>query len=1038
MKPIELEISAFGPYKDLTKIDFTKIGENGIFLITGDTGAGKTTIFDAIVFALYGNVSGSNRQVNSVRSDFADENIKTYVNLTFIHKGKIYKVSRNPQYERLSKRGNGTTTQVADASLELDEEVLATGVTNVDAKIREILGIDVRQFKQISMLAQGEFLKILFADSKERMEIFRKIFDTYIYEQITTKLKEKLNESKNLLDTYRTKFLTNTNNINWKEKPEFINILDEKNIHNYINEIISFLKNEVNLEKEEESKIDEEVEKIQNELTKKETNISKAIELNEKISRYELLIGKEKEKSSLKKVYEDKQNKIEQNQKIQAIILPKKQLVIKSNNELKEIEDRIKENALQIKALELAEKEFEKKDLKVSELKLNYEDLEKSKVEIEKYLQEIQNIDNILNVILNCDKKQTSLSNLMKKEENILNLKNNLQEYKSLSESLEKILQEKEKITEIEKLIKEREILSKTFETINKEFRMLEDEFRVEENKFYREQAGILAETLIENEPCPVCGSIQHPNIAKRSTALSKEELEVLKAKKEKKEKEKNNANEKVSIVTAKLDTLNNELKYNKDTITLIEYINNTNEEFENNKKKQLRIKDQIEKLYFNIEYRKIDFDNFDYDNFKQQFDIKKRNVENEISKDNALIENFSKNMKKEFSEKEDIKEYASDVKNKYEILYAKNLTLTKNIKDLCYQIEEKDIDIDKLNFEKFKEDYEESKKEHSRRITELNTRKNEFKKREEESIKENERLKDEYKEAYNSLGFKTEDSYKESLISDENVKLIKKEIEDYNKECIEITTTIKELKEIIKDKNKVDLEKNKEEIELIKQSQKDKKSKQLEVKSKLKLNTQILESLNKDSEKVIEQINTFTITEDLYKTASGTYSGKRRIEFEQYVQAAYFDMILIEANKRLVKMTGNRFELVRKENSSRISDKIGLDLEVIDNYTGKRRDVKSLSGGESFKAALSLSLGVSDVIQSYSGGVVVETLFVDEGFGSLDTESRQQAIATLVQLTDNNKLIGIVSHVTELKDAIDKKIIISKTSNGSKISFEI
>ena len=191
MKPLSIEISAFGPYKDCIKIDFRKIGENGIFLITGDTGAGKTTIFDAIVFALYGNVSGSNRQVSSVRSDFADPDTKTYVKLEFSHKGKVYIVERNPQYERIKKSGNGTTTQGADASIETNGEVLTTGISNVDRKVQEILGIDVKQFKQISMLAQGEFLKILFADSKERTEIFRKIFDTYIYQNITRILESK-------------------------------------------------------------------------------------------------------------------------------------------------------------------------------------------------------------------------------------------------------------------------------------------------------------------------------------------------------------------------------------------------------------------------------------------------------------------------------------------------------------------------------------------------------------------------------------------------------------------------------------------------------------------------------------------------------------------------------------------------------------------------------------------------------------------------------------------------------------------------------
>ena len=201
--------------------------------------------------------------------------------------------------------------------------------------------------------------------------------------------------------------------------------------------------------------------------------------------------------------------------------------------------------------------------------------------------------------------------------------------------------------------------------------------------------------------------------------------------------------------------------------------------------------------------------------------------------------------------------------------------------------------------------------------------------------------------------------------------------------------------------------------------------------------NNRILVDLQTNSKKLDSKIKEFTMVEDLSKIANGTVYGKRRIEFEQFVQASYFDMVIIEANKRLLKMTDNRFLLVRKESSERVSDKIGLELEVIDNYNGKRRDVKSLSGGEAFKAALSLALGLSDVIQSYSGGIVVDTMFIDEGFGSLDTESREQAINTLNQLTDNHKLIGIISHVTELKERIDKKVIVTKSTEGSKITVE-
>ena len=253
----------------------------------------------------------------------------------------------------------------------------------------------------------------------------------------------------------------------------------------------------------------------------------------------------------------------------------------------------------------------------------------------------------------------------------------------------------------------------------------------------------------------------------------------------------------------------------------------------------------------------------------------------------------------------------------------------------------------------------------------------------------------------------------------------------------VDVNKELEEIQKEIKGFEKVDLTAKIQEFNNKKQELEDMRKQQMEYHRIFENNNRILVDLQTNSKKLDSKIKEFTMVEDLSKIANGTVYGKRRIEFEQFVQASYFDMVIIEANKRLLKMTDNRFLLVRKESSERVSDKIGLELEVIDNYNGKRRDVKSLSGGEAFKAALSLALGLSDVIQSYSGGIVVDTMFIDEGFGSLDTESREQAINTLNQLTDNHKLIGIISHVTELKERIDKKVIVTKSTEGSKITIE-
>lgn len=1036
MKPLNLEISAFGPYKNKIEIDFTKIGENGIFLITGDTGAGKTTIFDAIVFALYGESSGSNRKGISVRSDFADGNTATYVILKFSHKDKIYKIERNPQYERPKKNGEGTTTQIADASIFEDDEVLATGVNNVEKKVQEILGIDVKQFKQISMLAQGEFLKILFAESKDRTEIFRKIFDTYVYEDIKNKLRSKQSEAYMNLNSFKTQFLTNANNIRWQEKPGFMSAINEKNVHTYTKDVLELLQDEVENDKKKIDEINEEFKKIDEDVKQRELKILEAEKINANFIRLNELKQRSEEQIAKKETYENKQKQIQNTQKIKELVLPKEQIYKKIQNEVNEINLQAKENSHILDELNITEKEFENKDIKVNELKIKSEDLKKQSEKINKFSEEIKNINEILNTISEHDKYSEIINIANEKEEKILKLKDILSEYAKLNEEKEKIAEENSKAQEIELTFKEREIANKDFDTIIDEYRKIEDCYRLEEDKFYKGQAGILAENLEEGQKCPVCGSTHHPELAVKSETLSKEELDKLKIKKEEIEDRKNKSNEKLSAINAKLDTLIKNINVDSKNENLNEYLAKINLNLENIKKGITSKYEEANNLYINITEEKLNIEDFDYDSFKSEFDSRKKIVQEKIIQCNAIVDNFSKNMKKELSAKTDIKEYAQEVKDNYEKIQREFSSISETICDLYYDIEKATISIDEFDFDEFKEKYEQSKKEYSKKITECKTKQNEYIKNIALKDKELENSKIEYENAYKSLGFENEEIYKENILDENALDVAIKEVQKYNETCIEVQTQIKELSDTLKNKEVVNLEKDKEEFEKAKNDFEQVKQKQLDINSKYINNLEINKSLKENSTYLIKQIEEYALLEDLYKLASGNSVGKRKIDFEEYVQSAYFDMILIEANKRLVKMTGNRFELVRKE-SGKLNEKLGLDLEVIDNYTGKKRDVKSLSGGESFKAALSLSLGVSDIIQSYSGGVVVDTLFIDEGFGSLDTESREQAINTLYLLADNNKLIGIISHVTELKERIDKKIIIEKTQEGSNIKIE-
>ena len=897
MKPINIIISAFGPYKDKVIIDFTKLGENGIFLITGDTGAGKTSIFDAISFAIFGEVSGSNRPIQSIRSDFADPETETFVELEFLHKNKIYKILRNPTYEKPKKKGDGFTKKTADASLEFDDKVV-TGIKNVDTKIEEILGINAKQFKQIAMLAQGEFLKILFAESKDRTEIFRKIFDTNIYNLIAKKLKENLKENEEKLKELKNSFTTNTANILWSDENKAD--ISSKDLNEVdIATVLEALKLEIKNNDAENTSLQEKILKKEQEINVNEGNIKKQEELNIKIDNYNELLKKQIEYKQQEKEIEELKIKIAKNQKIKEVIKPK--------------EEKVKNQEEQIQKLE--------KDL-----------------------------ENLNTKIINGQKKEKEHNT---KIETVNKIGEIYKEYGNCVEIKDELLEKANRLKNIEKLELKKAEQVKEYTKIENEYKVMNADFLEKEDEFFKEQAGIIAEKLEENKPCPVCGSIEHPKIAQKSVSvLTKHELDKLKEILEKKQKEKQLKQEECIKTNSQINTLVEEFKSDcNQEFDLEQFKNSIREKFNKNKEKLEINEKMLSEEYNKLSSNTLMIKEFDFEKFKDSV-IESINLEkNELIKDKTIQEE----------------------KNK--------------------QLQEGKIKLKEYN--------------------------------------------EEYSKELLNLGFKTEEEYKNVLIADKEIENLQKYVEQFNTNVTVNNTKILEIEKEVKDKQKLDLTESKAKLIKAKNELEEERKVHIQAKGKLDNNTRIYNLLTENSKELKKKMKDFLIYDELNRTANGTLPGKKRIEFEQYVQATYFDMVILEANKRLAKMTENRYWLVRKEEPEKISDKVGLDLEVVDNYNGKKRDVKSLSGGEAFKAALSLALGLSDVIQSYSGGVVIDTLFIDEGFGSLDTESREQAINTLSLLIDNNKLIGIISHVTELKERIDKKIIVTKTNDGSKIEIE-
>lgn len=895
MKPLNLKMSAFGPYKNEVEINFKKLGTNNIFLITGDTGAGKTTIFDAISYALFNEVSGSNRPITSLRSKFATIE-DTYVELEFEHKGKEYKIRRVPEYERTKKTGEGTTRNIADAYLEYEDKII-TGVKNVNDKIIELIGINAKQFKQISMLAQGEFIKILFAESKDRTEIFRKIFETNIYEQISTNLSILSTETKKDVDRLKTIFQTNTSNIRWIEKPVAIDLIDLKKITKLdIDEILNLIEKEIQTNKEKVKEEEKENEKLKKEIEKLREKIKKIEEQNEKVKKYKQYLEENKELKEKAKEIKEKEANIEISQSILQKVMPRQQIVNEKQKELKNNMNKRQVLEKEIKDGEIIEQENKNKIIKLNELK------------------EI------------------------------------LEGYKNIKEKSKNIEDMFLLITQIEKDQKNKEKYVKQYEELNNQYIEMDKQYKEEEDKFFREQAGIIAQRLEKGKPCPVCGSIEHPNKAiKNDDVLSEEELKKLEEEKNKLENKRNTIKNETISLNAKIEA----------TIKMIPESN------------------------------------------KQDFNL------------------------------QDFEKQINETKDKQELEIQ---NLKESFENICLVLTKKKENIDKINFDETKQFIEKQINEQNNKLLENRVKLKECNALIETQEKSLELVQQEYLNAIKELGFKDEKNYKEKTLKEADIEKIKQEIEQYKEKVTTIKTRLEDVKKELKEKEIVDVTQDIEQLEQSSQKQKEAEKQINNKKASISFNKDTNKKLKETAIELIYKMDKMAKIEELAKIANGTANRKTKITFEQYVQATYFDMVISEANKRLLSMTDNRYLLIRKKKADKISEKIGLDLNVIDNYNGQERDVKSLSGGESFKAALSLALGLSDVIQSYSGGVLVDTLFIDEGFGTLDAESREQAINTLVNLAGSNKLIGIISHVEELQERIDKKIIVEKGQDGSNI----
>lgn len=921
MRPIKLIMSAFGPYAGRTEIDLDKLGSRGLYLITGDTGAGKTTIFDAVTYALYGAASGMNRETSMLRSKYAEAGAPTEVELYFTYGEKEYYIKRNPEYERPKSRGDGMTVEKARAELHLPEGKIITGQKDVDRAVVEIMGIDREQFSRIAMIAQGDFLKLLTATTDERKRIFQKLFKTHRYSELQDRLKRESLKLGNEYETLSGSIRQYINGIICNEDDVLsIQINKVKNKELPVSEIFLLLeqliKNDEVAEKEYDEKVkkaDEGIEQITKILTKVQTLRAAKISLEN--------AQKELKKSEVLKKELTEKLKDEENKKGEAD---------KIIRQIAEIDTVLPE----YDELDSKRKEYEKIGKIINNTEKTLKTKEKQRAEsadkIEKLEYEIKSLENVGSDKARLEAAQTELVN---NRTSLDNLCRELGELGVLETELQKAQEDYLAKS------KKSEELKTAYDTLNK--------------SYLDEQAGILADTLSEGCPCPVCGSLSHPNPAQKSAhAPTKSELEKSKRAAEKAQAEANSASSEAGRI--------------KGAVT----------------EKKIAAEKLVKNLLGEILWEDVGEQT---EKSKDAVNTELENLKNELSEIEKAEKRKAEIDKLIPEEKENERKAAGEIEKLKEAL-AKEKTNLENL---------------------------------DRRIKELSAK----------LIYENKSTAADAKEELKSKAEALEKSRRKA----------KEEFDACDKNIAAVKSRIEENQKLLADSDEADTAEEEAKQEELKKEKERLTRTQKGIHARNAANKSAYENIKLKFSEIKETEEKWTWVKALSDTANGNISGKEKVMLETYIQMTYFDRIINRANTRLMIMTGGQYELKRSRAADNNRSQSGLELNVTDHYNGTERSVKTLSGGESFKASLALALGMSDEIQSSAGGIKLDTMFIDEGFGSLDDESLAQAMQALSGLTEGNKLIGIISHVGELKNRIDKQLVVTKEkTGGSKITVVV
>lgn len=913
MTPKKLTMTAFGPYLEETVIDFERFSRNGLFLITGDTGAGKTTIFDAIAFALYGEPSGDFRSVSMLHSKGVPQTTPTKITFDFGYAGKDYRVERVLRYTR-PRKADAVPVLKAEAALFLPDGSVLDRPSEVNDTIETVLGLSLTQFRQISMIAQGDFLKLLHATTQDRIKIFRQLFGTEPYQKLQDRLRTASSQAEREWEECRRGIFQEIERLSLPEEDPDEEVLN--NIRNQAEptDLIYPLLDRV----------------LQRETLRGEQLGETSQDLQAKIDRCNTQKGtlESRDRNLLQ---------LDQYQKDLSALDPQMKTLAEKRDacrvRLPEAESA-REQALTIKQTLV---QYDLLENRRSELKSNEASLSR--------LSEIipQNREMLAKYIQSMDHDKETVSQLeeqLKQEPDLLLSQQKLQQEE---DALHSLSQAYRNYREADKIFRDAQA---EFMARHREAEQAAQDYRVLNDRFLTAQAGILAKDLKDGLPCPVCGSLHHPSPA----ALSEEapsESHLKEAQKQRDASEQ--AQSEASAAAGRFQGILNQ--------------------------RRERLSSESSALFGEA---------VPPEQLPEQIALRQKTLQNS-QKDlsdalNALRNARTKleDLQRDFPRREEQRENMLGKLHRQEVDQSSLRTSADRLQEEVRKLEETLPYPDRKTAEHAMEQFKSQAGS----------------------------IEDALKTAEEDL--RVSEARQKELLG--KVQALRTSLE--KAPDLTLDSVMAELDALTKEKNVLA---------------------ELHQKNRLMvaLWSQVRDTLLVRNEQYHTLGARFTQLRTLSDTAGGTLSGKEKIMLETYIQMKYFDRILRRANTRFMVMSDGQYELKRKESADSLRTNSGLDLNVIDHYNGGERDVRTLSGGESFQASLSLALGLSEEIQSTAGGIQLDSMFIDEGFGTLDDDALQKAMDALVRLADGNRMVGIISHVSELRDRIDQQIVVRKDRTG-------